>query len=41
MAADPRRVLEDAAIQWSRDWDAVFVGFLFGVLVTLAWVGWL
>lgn len=35
--SDPREVIEDAQIKWSRDWDALLVGFVVGVLVTLAW----
>ena len=39
--SDPaRELLEDSAIHWRRDFDAVLVGFVIGVLVTLAWVGW-
>lgn len=39
MKPDPEavKVLEDAQIQWRRDYDAVLVGFVLGVLVGLAW----
>jgi len=35
---DPRAVhlLEASQIQWKRDYDAVLVGFVLGVLTTLA-----
>lgn len=33
--SDPQKLLEASAIQWRRDWDAVLVGFVLGVLVTL------
>ena len=31
-----RQVLEENAIHWRRDWDAVALGFILGVLATLA-----
>ena len=33
-------LLEDSAVHWQRDYDAVLVGFALGVLATLA-VQWL
>ena len=36
MRDDPRALLESARIDWRRDWDAVLVGFVLGVLTTLA-----
>lgn len=36
MSDDPMRLLEDAQVQWKRDWDAVAIGFVLGVLATLA-----
>jgi len=30
------RLLEESQIQWRRDFDAVLVGFVLGVLSTLA-----
>jgi hypothetical protein len=36
---DPATFLEEASIQWKRDWDAVAVGFVVGVLAALAGVG--
>ena len=38
MKPDPRavRLLEASQIQWKRDFDAVLVGFVLGVLATLA-----
>ena len=41
MASDPRELLEESAIHWRRDFDAVLMGFVFGVLATLVVVGWL
>ena len=39
--SDPaHQLLEDSAIHWRRDLDAVVLGFVLGVLATLAWVGW-
>jgi hypothetical protein len=36
-AADPVKFLtEESSIQWKRDWDAVLIGFVLGVLATLA-----
>lgn len=32
-------LLEASAVQWRRDYDAVLVGFVVGVLATLAVVG--
>ena len=29
----PHELLEESAIYWKRDWDALFVGFALGVLV--------
>lgn len=37
MSDDPRRILETSQIQWRRDFDAILVGFIVGVLVTLVW----
>ena len=31
-----RELLEDSAIHWRRDFDALLVGFVIGVLSTLA-----
>lgn len=36
---DARALLESAQIQWRRDWDALLIGFVFGVLATLAVCG--
>lgn len=33
---DAIRLLEESQIQWRRDFDAVLVGFVMGVLTTLA-----
>ena len=33
---EARRLLESEQIQWRRDYDAVLVGFVLGVLTTLA-----
>jgi hypothetical protein len=33
---DPVVFLEESSIQWKRDWDAVLIGFVLGVLATLA-----
>lgn len=30
------KLLEESQLQWKRDWDAVAVGFMLGVLATLA-----
>lgn len=35
MTEDPVTFLESARIDWRRDWDAVLVGFVVGVLTTL------
>lgn len=32
---DAQRLLESAAIQWARDWDAILIGFCLGVMATL------
>ena len=32
---DPLKFLEQSSIQWKRDWDAVLIGFVLGVLATL------
>ena len=29
-------LLESSRVQWNRDWDAVALGFVLGVLATLA-----
>lgn len=29
----PRELLEAAKIEWRRDWDAILVGFVVGVLM--------
>ena len=34
-----RALLEDSAIHWRRDFDALLVGFVLGVLSTLAICG--
>ena len=34
----PDEFLESSRIQWQRDWDALLIGFVLGVLATLAWV---
>lgn len=34
--SDERQLLEEAAVHWRRDWDAVALGFVLGVLATLA-----
>lgn len=33
---DPQQLLEEAQLQWRRDWDALAIGFVLGVLATLA-----
>lgn len=33
---EPTELLEASAVHWKRDWDAVALGFVLGVLVTLA-----
>lgn len=38
--ADPHELLERARIEWRRDWDAVALGFVLGVLATVVWL-WL
>ena len=37
---DPIDLLESARIQWQRDWDALLLGFVMGVLATLAALKW-
>lgn len=32
---EPAKFLEESAIHWRRDFDAVLLGFILGVLVTL------
>lgn len=32
----PEQLLESARIEWKRDWDAMFVGFVAGALSVLA-----
>jgi hypothetical protein len=39
MSREARRLLEDSAIHWRRDWDALAIGFVLGVLATLAMQG--
>jgi hypothetical protein len=34
--SDERQLLESARIEWHRDWDALLIGFVLGVLTTLA-----
>ena len=34
--SEARQLLEESAIYWRRDWDALFAGFILGVLCTLA-----
>lgn len=36
MKQDARQLLEESQIQWRRDFDAVALGFVLGVLTTLA-----
>ena len=36
---EARHLLEESAIHWRRDFDALLVGFVLGVLVTLALIG--
>jgi hypothetical protein len=37
----PRELLESSAIHWRRDFDALLVGFVVGVLATIAvWGMW-
>ena len=36
MAVTPRELLEESAVHWRRDWDALMLGFVLGVLATLA-----
>lgn len=36
MSDDVRQFLEESQVQWKRDFDAVFLGFVLGVLATLA-----
>ena len=33
---EPLKLLESSRLDWKRDWDAVLIGFVLGVLVTLA-----
>lgn len=35
-APDPQQLLEESQVQWRRDFDAVALGFVLGVLSTLA-----
>lgn len=37
---DPAEFLESSRLVWRRDFDAVLLGFVMGVLTTLAVVGW-
>lgn len=39
MSNEPRKLLEESGIQWSRDWDALLVGFALGVLMAVAVLG--
>lgn len=39
MNDEARKLLEESGIQWSRDWDALLVGFSMGVLVAVAILG--
>ena len=36
---DAEDLLESASIVWNRDWDALLIGFVLGVLATLAVIG--
>lgn len=36
MSENPRDLLE--SVQWSRDWDALLLGFVLGMLVMYAWL---
>ena len=31
-----KELLESSRIEWCRDWDAVLIGFVLGILTTLA-----
>lgn len=35
MNQDAKDLLESSRIQWERDWDALLIGFVLGVLSTL------
>jgi hypothetical protein len=37
--SEERKLLESARIDWRRDWDALAIGFVLGVLATLAVIG--
>jgi hypothetical protein len=37
--SDERKLLESARIEWRRDFDAILLGVLLGVLATLAVMG--
>lgn len=39
MSDDPRKLLEESAIVWRRDFDALLVGFALGVLTAVAVLG--
>ena len=39
MSDDARKLLEESAIIWKRDFDALLVGFAMGVLVAVAILG--
>lgn len=36
MSDDPRDLVQ--SVEWRRDWDAVALGFVLGVLVTWLWL---
>ena len=38
MRNTPRDILEESAIHWKRDWDALFIGFVLGFLAALVGV---
>ncbi len=33
---NPRELLESSRVEWARDWDVLLLGFVLGVLTTLA-----
>ena len=39
MSEDPREFLEAESLIWKRDFDALILGFVLGVLATLAMQG--
>lgn len=41
MSHEPLELLEESAVRWRRDWDAIALGFVLGVLTALAvQAGW-